>query len=109
MSRFTALEEESAPQASGGPPRKHRNARLVDRPQFPPIRPRCFGCSQPVVVAEISRHILDCDRVLARDLTRFKTALAEFKSHPRLARAVVEEFVNRVRLNCGLAAGDRPR
>jgi hypothetical protein len=108
MSGFTALEEESAPQASGGrfrPPRKHL-ARLLGRPQFPPIRPRCFGCSRPIVVAEISRHILGCDRVLARDLTRFKTALVEFKSNPRLARAVVEEFVNRVRLNCGLAAGE---
>jgi hypothetical protein len=60
-----------------------------------------------LVVAEISRHILSCDRVLAQDLTRFKTALAEFKANPSRAREIVEEFVNRVRMNRGFDVGDQ--
>jgi hypothetical protein len=110
MYEFTGLREEPEPQASGsrfGPPRKHTAAGLLDPPQFPPIRPRCFGCSQPLVVAEISRHILSCDRVLAQDLARFKTALAEFKANPSRAREIVEEFVNRVRMNLGFDVGDQ--
>lgn len=102
MYKFTKLEEEPEPQASGrrfGPPRKHTAASLLDPPQFPPIRARCFGCQQPFVVNEISRHILSCDRVLAQDLARFKAALAEFKANPSRAREVVEEFVNRVQPN----------
>jgi len=93
-------DEEPEPKASGrgfGPPRKHTAAGLLDPPQFPPIRARCFGCRQPFVVAEISRHILSCDRVSAQDLARFEAALAEFKENPSRAREVVEQFVNRVR------------
>ena len=107
MHEFTRLEEEPEPQASGrrfGPPRKHTAVGLLDPLRFPPIRPRCFGCSQPLVVAEIGRHILSCDRVLAQDLARFKTALAEFKANPSRAREVVEEFAFRVRLNYGFDA-----
>ena len=102
MYEFTRLEEEAEPQASGrrfGPPRKYTAASLLDPPQSPPIRVRCFGCQQPFVVAEISRHILSCDRVLAQDLARFKAALAEFKVDPSRAREVVEKFENRVRPN----------
>ena len=83
MYEFNKVEEEPEPQASGsrfGPPRKHTGAGLLDPAQYPPIRPRCFGCSQPLMVAEISRHILSCDKVSAQDLARFKTALAEFKA-----------------------------
>jgi hypothetical protein len=104
MYEFTRLEEEPEPQASGrrfGPPRKHTVAGLLDPLGLPPIRPRCFGCSQPLVVVEIGRHILSFDRVLAQDLARFKTALAEFKANPSRAREVVEEFVYCIRLNYG--------
>jgi hypothetical protein len=110
MYEFTRREEEPESQASGrrfGPPRKHTAANLLDPPQFPPIRLRCFGCSQPFVVAEIGRHILSCDRVLAQDLARFKTALAEFKANPNRAREVVEEFVNLVRMNRSFDLGDQ--
>lgn len=102
MYEFNRLEEEPEPQASGrrfGPPRKHTRVGLLDPAQFPPIRPRCFGCSQPLAVAEISRHILNCDKVSAQDLARFKTALVEFKANPSRAREVVEGFMNRIRLN----------
>ena len=102
------MEEDLEPQSCGsrfGPPRKYIAASLPDPPQFPPIRPRCFGCSQPLVVSEIGRYILSHDRVLAQDLERFKTALAEFKVNSSRAREVVEEFVNRVRLNCGFDVG----
>jgi hypothetical protein len=51
------------------------------------------------MVAEISRHILSCDKVSAQDLARFKAALAEFKANPSCAREVVEEFMNRSRLD----------
>jgi hypothetical protein len=102
MYKFTDLEQEPEPQASGrrsGPPRKHTAAGLLDPPQFPPIRARCFGCQQPLGVSEISQHVLSCDKVLAQDLARFKAALAAFKANPSQAREVVEEFVNRVRPN----------
>ena len=82
-----------------GPPRKHTGAGLLDPEQYPLIRTRCFGCSQPLTVAEISRHILSCDKVSVQDLARFKTALAEFKANPSRAREVVEEFMNRIRLD----------
>jgi hypothetical protein len=82
-----------------GPPRKHTGAGLPDPAQYPPIRTRCFGCSQPLMVAEISRHILSCDKVSGQDLARFKAALAEFKAKPSHAREVVEEFMNRIRLD----------
>jgi hypothetical protein len=104
MYEFNKVEEEPEPQASGrrlGPPRKHTGAGLLDPGQYPPIRPRCFGCSQPLMVAEISRHILSCDEVSPQDLARFKTALAEFKTNPSYAREVVEGFVNRIRLDRG--------
>ena len=110
MYEFKKLEEEPEPQASGsrfGPPRKHTGADLLDPAQFPPIRPRCFGCSQPLMVAEISRHILSCDKVSAQDLARFKTALVDFKANPSRAREVVEGFVNRIRLNRGFDVGDQ--
>jgi hypothetical protein len=58
------------------------------------------------MVAEISRHILSCDQVSAQDLARFKTALAEFKANPSRAREIVEEFVNRIRLNRGFDVGE---
>jgi hypothetical protein len=102
MYEFTPLEEEPEPQASGsrfGPPRKYTAAGLLDPSQFPLIRPRCFGCSQPLAVAEIGQHILDCDRVSIQDLIRFKTARSEFELNPSRAREVIEEFVNRVRPN----------
>jgi hypothetical protein len=51
------------------------------------------------MVVEISRHILSCDKVSALDLARFKAALAEFKANPSHAREVVEEFMNRIRLD----------
>ena len=104
MYEFTRLEEQPEPQASGsrfGPPRKYTAASLLDPSQFPSIRPRCFGCSQPLAIAEIGRHILNCDRVSVQDLVRFKTARSEFEVSPNRAREVVEEFVNRVRLNYG--------
>ena len=82
-----------------GPPRKYTGAGLLDPAQYPLIRTRCFGCSQPLMVAEISRHILSCDKVSAQDLARFKAALAEFKANPSRAREVVEEFMNRIRLD----------
>jgi len=44
------------------------------------------------MVAEISRQILNCDKVSSQDLARFKTALAEFKANPSRAREVVEGF-----------------
>ena len=104
MYEFSKVEEGPEPQASGrrfGPPRKHTAAGLLDPTQYPFIRPRCFGCSQPLMVAEISRHILSCDKVSAQDLARFKTALAEFKANPSHAREVIERFVHRVRLDRG--------
>ena len=110
MYEFTRLEKEPEPQASGnrfGPPRKHTAASLLDPAEFPPIHPRCFGCSRPLMIAEISRHILSCDRVLAEDLARFNAALVEFKANPSRAREVVAEFVFRVRLKYGLDAGNQ--
>lgn len=110
MYEFNKVEEEPEPQASGnrfGPPRKHTAAGLLDPAQYPHIRIRCFGCSQPLVVAEISRHILSCDKVSAQDLARFKTAHAEFKTNPSLAREVVEGLVNRIRLNRGFDVEDQ--
>jgi len=104
MYEFTRLEEEPEPQTSGrrfGPPRKYTAASLLDPSQFPSIRPRCFGCSRPLAVVEIGQHILNCDRVSIQDLVRFRTALAEFEVNPSRAREVVEEFMNRVRLNYG--------
>ena|SRR2546427_1030687 len=109
MYEFKKLEEEPEPQASGnrfGSPRKHTLAGLLD-PAYPPIRPRCFGCSQPLMVAEISRHILSCDKVSARDLARFKSALVEFMANPSRAREVVEGFVNRIRVNRGFQKGNQ--
>jgi hypothetical protein len=102
MYEFTRLEEELQPQPSGsrfGPPRKLITADLLDPHQFPPIRPRCFGCSQAQALAEISRHILSCERVLVQDLERFEAARAEFKANPSRAREVIERFVNRIRMN----------
>ena len=110
MYEFNKLEAEPEPQASGsrfGPPRKHTGAGLLDPAQYPPIRPRCFGCSQPLMIAEISRHILSCDKVSAQDLARFKTALAEFKANPGRAREIAEGFVNRMRQSRGLDVGDQ--
>jgi len=111
MYEFTRLEEEPEPQTSGsrfGPPPKYTAADLLDSPQFPSIRPRCFGCLRPLVIAEIGRHILSCERVLARDLARFKFALAEFQANPSRALEVLEEFMNRVRITRGFDAGDKP-
>jgi hypothetical protein len=102
MYEFTRREEEAEPQSSGdrwGPPRKNIAAGLLDSPQFPRIRPRCFGCSQPMALHGIGRHVLSCDKVLAQDLARFETAFAEFTLNPRRAREVAEAFVNRVRRN----------
>ena len=110
MYEFKKVEEEPEPQASGsrfGPPRKRTIAGLLDPTQYPPIRPRCFACSQPLMVAEISRHILSCDKVSAQDLARFKTAQAEFNANPSRAREVVEAFVNRIRLSRGFDVGDQ--
>lgn len=110
MYEFTRLEKEPESQPSGsrfGPPRKRTGAGLLDSPQFPPIRPKCFGCSRSLAITEITRHILNCDRVLPRDLARFETALAEFNANPSRAREVVEEFVNRVRLNSDLDVGEQ--
>jgi hypothetical protein len=104
MYEFVRLEEKPEPQPSGdrfGPPRKNTAASLLDPSQFPPIRPRCFGCSQPVAVAEIGLHVLNCDRVSIQDLIRFKTAQAQFEVNPTRAREIVEQFVNRFRLNEG--------
>jgi hypothetical protein len=104
MHQFARLEEEPEPQASGsrfGPPRKHTGTSLVDPLQFPSIHPRCLGRSQPLRVAEISQHILSCDRVSAQDLARFKNALAEFEANPSNAREVFERFANRIRMSRG--------
>ena len=109
MYEFTRLEEEPEAQASGnrlGPPRKNTAAGFQDSPQFPPIRPKCFGCSKPLAIAEIGRHILSCDKVSFQDLARFKSALAEFQANPSRAREVVEEFVTRLRLNRRFDAED---
>jgi hypothetical protein len=111
MYEVTKVEEKAEPQASGsrfGPPHKHTTAGLLDPPQVPPIRLRCFGCSQRFLIAEISRHILKCDRVVAQDLARFNTALSAFKANPSRARQVAEHFVNRVRLNRGVDVEDPP-
>jgi hypothetical protein len=51
-----------------------------------------------LAIAEIGRHILNCDWVSIQDLVRFKTALSEFELNPIRAREVVEEFVNRFHL-----------
>jgi hypothetical protein len=102
MHEFTRFEEEPEPQPSGGrfgPPRKNICVDLLDPSQFPSIHPGCFGCFQPLAVAEIGQHILSCERVTIRDLARFKTALAEFKENPSRAREVLEEFLNRIRMN----------
>lgn len=102
MYEFIRLASEPETQASGnrfGPPRKHTAVGFLDSPQFPSIRPKCFGCFQPLVIAEIGRHILSCDRVSFQDLARFKTAQDEFKANPSRAREVFEEFVNRFRSN----------
>jgi hypothetical protein len=110
MYEFTRREEEPEPQSSGnrfGPPHKIIAAGVLDSPGFPRIRPRCFGCSRPMEVAEIGRHVLSCDKVLAEDLARFEIALAEFTLNPRRAREVAEAFVNRVRRNWGFDEGDR--
>ncbi len=110
MYEFTRREEEPEPQGSGsrfGPPGKNIAAGLLDWPQFPRIRPRCFGCSQPMAVAEIGRHILRCDKVPAQDLERFQTAFAEFTLNPSRAREVVEAFVYRVRLRWGFDVDER--
>jgi hypothetical protein len=110
MYEFNRVEEEPEPQASGrrfGPPRKHTGAGLLDPAQYSPIRPKCFGCSQPLKVTEISQHILSCDKVSPQDLERFKTALAEFKANPSRAREVVEGFANRIRLSNGFDVGDQ--
>jgi hypothetical protein len=100
MYEFTEPEKEPEVQISGkrfGPPRKRIGTGLLDSPQFPPVRPRCFGCSQPLDIAEIGQHILICERVSIQDLVRFKTALAEFETNPSRAREVVEAYVIRVR------------
>lgn len=110
MYEFTRAEEKLESQVSGsrfGPPRKHTAAGLLDPPQVPPIHLRCFGCSQRFLITEISRHILRCDRVVAQDLARFNTALAEFKANPSRAREVAEDVVNRVRLNRGVDVEDQ--
>ena len=59
------------------------------------------------MVADISRHVLSCDKVSAQDLARFKTALVEFNANPSLAREVVEAFGNRVQLNRGPDLGNQ--
>jgi hypothetical protein len=100
MDEFTEHEKEPEIQTSGrrlGPPRKHIGTGLLDSPQFPPVRPRCFGCSQPLAIAEIGQHIVNCERVSVQDLVRFKTALAEFKTNPSRAQEIVEAFVVRIR------------
>jgi len=110
MYEFTKPEEEPEPQPSGsrfGPPRKRTGADILDSPQFPPVRPKCFGCSQPLAVAEIGSHILSSDQVSAQNLARFETAQAEFRVNPSRAREVVEGFVNRVRFNSAFDAGNQ--
>jgi len=110
MYDFTRLEEEPEPQTSGsrlGPPHKNTAAGLLDPSQFPSIRPRCFGCSQRLAVDEIGRHVLNCERVLAQDLARFKTALAAFAANPTRAQEVVEDFVDRVRQSRHIEPGDQ--
>lgn len=105
MYEFTRREGELEPQASGdrfGPPHKHIATGFLDSPQFPSIRPKCFGCFQPLMIAEIRGHILNCDKVSFQDLARFKSAMVEFQANPRRAREVAEEFLNRVRLNYGI-------
>lgn len=102
MYDFTPFEKEPEPQVSGrrsGPPRKHTGAGVLDSPQFPSIRPKCFGCSQPLAIDEISEHILNCDSISAQELGRFKTALAEFSANPSRAREVVAEYKNRIGIN----------
>ncbi len=109
MYEFTRLEGEPEPKASGdrfGPPRNHITAGLLDSAHFPPLRPKCFGCFQPLAIAEIGRHILNCEKVSFQDLARFKSALAEFQANPSRAREVVAEFVNRVRSNRRFDAED---
>jgi len=100
MYEFIRTEEEPEPQPSGnrfGPPHKRTGADLLDPSQFPVMRPRCFGCSRPVPLSEIGRHIRGCDKVAAEDLARFKAALFEFELNPSRAREVVEQFLTRLR------------
>lgn len=100
MYEFTRWERELEPQPSGsrfGPPRKRTAADLLDPAQFPPIRPRCFGCLKPLAIAEIGQHILNCERVSVQDLARFKIALAEFNENPDSALEVLERFLTRIR------------
>jgi len=112
MHEFTQFEQQPEPQASGrrfGPPGKRTGLSLLDPTQFPSIRPRCFGCSQRLTIAEIGRHILNCPYVAAEDLARFKTALAGFKLNPSRAREVVEAFLERVRMKSGAEPSSHPR
>jgi hypothetical protein len=44
--------------------------------------------------------------VSAEDLARFKTALAEFKTNPALAREIAEAFMNRFRTARRVDPGD---
>lgn len=105
MYEFTVFEKEPEPQTSGrrsDPPRKHTGAGVLEPSQFPSIRPKCFGCSQPLAVDEISEHILSCDSVSAQDLGRFKIALAEVRANPSRAREVVADYENRIGMNHAL-------
>jgi hypothetical protein len=100
MYNFTASEKELEPQSSGrgfGPPCKYTAAGLLDPPHLPPIRPRCFGCSEPLLINEIRLHILNCANVLPEDLARFETALTEFEVNPGRAFEIAEALAKRVR------------
>jgi hypothetical protein len=100
MYEFTRLDEQPEPQPSGdrfGPPRKRTGADLLDPSQFPPVRPKCFGCRRSVALTEIGEHIRGCEKVSAEDLARFNTALGEFGLNPSRARELVEEFLSRLR------------
>jgi hypothetical protein len=52
-----------------------------------------------MTVGKIRRHVLTCHRVLAQDLARFTTALADFEVNPSRALEIVQDFLNRIGKN----------
>jgi hypothetical protein len=106
---WQGFDEEPEPQPFGdrfGPPRKYTAAGLLDPSQFPRIRPKCFGCSRPLSIPEIKRHILSCDQVSALDLARFQIAFAEFNANPMRAREIVKDFLDRLQIDRPFQSGD---
>ena len=102
MQDFIPFEKEPEPQPAGsrfGPPGKRTGIALLDPSQFPFIHPRCFGCSRRLALADVGQHVLNCEKISAGDLARFKAALGDFQTNPALAREVAQAFIDRFRAN----------